>query len=58
MLRRLDRGEGVLAGEDFCGEMDLARSKEIKVRQRWRSAKSQQKPVPAGRQVSNEEDNA
>ena len=25
-LRRFARGEGVLAGEDFCGEMDLARS--------------------------------
>lgn len=25
-LRRLERGEGVFAGEDFCGEMDLARS--------------------------------
>lgn len=27
MPRALARGEGVLAGEDFCGEMDLARSK-------------------------------
>lgn len=27
MLRRLDRGDGVFAGEDFCGEMDLARSR-------------------------------
>jgi hypothetical protein len=26
MLRRLERGEGVFAGDDFCGEMDLARS--------------------------------
>lgn len=25
-LRRFERGEGVLAGEDFWGEMDLARS--------------------------------
>lgn len=26
MLRRLARGDGVFAGDDFCGEMDLARS--------------------------------
>jgi hypothetical protein len=25
-LRRLERGEGVFAGDDFCGEMDRARS--------------------------------
>jgi hypothetical protein len=26
ILRRLERGEGVFAGDDFCGEMDRARS--------------------------------
>lgn len=31
MLRRLDRGEGVFAGDDFCGEMDLARSEGVRV---------------------------
>jgi hypothetical protein len=27
-LCRLERGEGVFAGDDFCGEMDRARSRE------------------------------
>ena len=29
-LWRLERGEGVLAGEDFCGDMDLARSGRVR----------------------------
>lgn len=33
--RLLDRGEGVFAGEDFCGDIDLARS--VKIDDQYRS---------------------